>query len=419
MELTGPFLTLGIALGLGMLVGLQRERSPSSTHIGGIRTFPLVTVLGATTAMLTPTLGPWLAVAAFLGVVAAGILANVIGMRQGDPEPGMTTEVAMMVMFIVGAMLGSGIREVAIAVGVGTTILLQFKEQLHGLAKKVGDRDIRAVLQFAIITFIVLPVLPDQTYGPFDVLNPHRLWLMVVLVVGISLAGYVAYRMIGGRHGTAVAGLLGGVISSTATTVSYARRMKDAVDPAAILPGTLAVLLVATAVMYARVIVLIAVSAPTHAVTIGAPLGAIGVLTILLAVAALARVRDGAGAAPDHENPAELRGALIFAAMYGTVILVVAAAKHYFGDAGLYVAAGLSGLTDMDAITLSSTRLAERGRLEPETVWRALMLASVSNLAFKTWVVWGLGGRRLAGRLAIWFGIIALASGAVLVFWPW
>ena len=414
MDLTGPFLTLGIALGLGLLVGLQRERSPSSTHVGGVRTFPLVTLLGAMCAMLGPELAPWLAAVSFSGVVAAGILANIIGMKRGDPEPGMTTEVAMMVMFVVGVMLASDLREVGVALGVGTAILLQLKEQLHTWARRLGDRDIHAVLQFALITFIVLPVLPDQTYGPFDVLNPHRIWLMVVLVVGISLAGYVAFRVLGKTHGTLVSGLVGGLISSTATTVSYARRAKGARE---IEGAACAILLLATLVMFGRVIAEIRVVSPGHAAEIATPVAIMAAVTMACAaLSLLGHGRDG-GEMPEQGNPTELKSALLFGGLYAVILLLVAAAKDWFGDAGIYAVAAISGLTDMDAITLTAGRLAERGRLEPETAWRAVVLASMSNLVFKTGVVWALGGLRLAIRVGVWFGVLMLAGVGLMVFW--
>ncbi len=414
MELTGPLLTLAIALGLGMLVGLQRERSPSSTHVGGVRTFPLVTVLGAMCAMLEPVMGPWLAVVAFLGVVAAGILANVIGSRRGDPEPGMTTEVAMMVMFVVGVMLASEMRDLAVAVGVGTAILLQLKERLHSWARRLGDRDIHAVMQFALITFIVLPVLPNQTYGPFDVLNPHRIWLMVVLVVGISLSGYIAFRMLGKTHGTLVAGLVGGLISSTATTVSYARRAKESHE---IEGAVCAILLLATLVMFGRVIAEIRLVSPTHVTEIATPIAIMAAVTMVCAALALLGHGKDSGEMPEQENPTELKGALMFGALFTVILLFVAAAKEWFGDTGIYAVAAISGLTDMDAITLTSGRLAERGRLEPDAAWRAILLATMSNMVFKTGIVWSLGGAKLARRLAMWFSVLMLTAIGLIVFW--
>lgn len=415
---TEPFVTLAIAIGVGMLVGLQRERSSAGSHIGEIRTFPLVTALGALCAMVPGDAGPWVVAAGFVGVVATAVLGNVVSITRGDPEPGMTTEIAMLLMFVVGVVMALDMREVAVAVGVGTAILLQLKETLHGLVRKMGDQDIRAILQFALITFIVLPVLPNETYGPFQVWNPYRIWLMVVLVVGISLFGYVALRLFGGRQGAAMAGVLGGLISSTATTVSAARRLKGATADAGLVRSTVAVLMLATAVMYVRVGALIAVVAPNQLRAMAMPFGLVGAAVIVLALFSLTRVKNGSEHATEHKNPAELKGAIVFGGLYAAILLVVAASKAWFGDAGLFAAAGISGLTDMDAITLSSARLAERGMLDGAVAGRALLLASVSNLVFKAGLAWGLGCRRLGLELAGWFAVIAAVTAGVWVFVP-
>lgn len=411
-----PLLTLGIAAGLGLLVGLQRERAAHAEHVGGIRTYPLATLLGAAAGLVAPVLGGWLAASGLIGVVAVALLSNVQSIRRGDPEPGVTSEIAIMVMYAVGVMLGIGMRDPAIALGVGAAILLQLKAPLHTLASKVGDTDVRAVLQFALITFIILPVLPDQTYGPFDVLNPYRIWLMVVLVVGLSLAGYIAFRVLGRDRGTLVAGLTGGLISSTATTASYARLGKVSREPA--LPRiACAIFLLATVVMYGRVIIEIFVVSPTHAREIVGPVAVVGAAALLLTALSLRNALGGGGDVLQPENPAQLKSAVVFGGLYGLVLLLVAAGKHFFGQSGLYAVAAISGLTDMDAITLSTGRLVERGRLDPESAWRAVVLASISNLAFKAGMVWVLGGIALARRTALWFFGVALAGVAVLLLW--
>lgn len=414
MATQDPLMTLGIAIGLGMLIGLQRERTSSAGHIGGIRTFPLVSALGAAAGLVGREAGGWLAAAGLLGVVGAAVLANLTGRRRADPEPGVTTEVALMVTYVLGLMLAVGQRDAAVALGVGTAVLLQLKRPLHELVKRLGDQDVRAVLQFALITFVVLPVLPNETYGPFDVLNPYRIWLMVVLVTGLSLAGYVAFRVVGAKKGAMVAGLIGGMISSTATTVSYARLGRSA-------PGlrnaACAIFLLATVMMYARVIVEMWIVAPSHARTLSAPIALAGAATLVLAALSLTRAGRGGGGGLSPRNPAELRGALLFGGLYAAVVLLVAAGREWFGDSGLYAVAALSGLTDMDAITLSTGRMVERGRLEPDTAWRAVLLASVANLAFKTGIVWTLGGAALARRAALWFSAVAAVSIALLLLW--
>ena len=266
------FQQLGISLLLGLLVGLQREHAASG--IAGMRTFPLITVLGTLSTLLATQMGDgWIVAAAMFGVVAVTVVGHWIQPRNNGggketgtiyrngpqdvshkPEqpafptasqhPGITTDVAMLLMFAVGAFLAVGPMSVAVAVGGGVAVLLQFKPELHKIAQKLGDEDLRAVMQFVLITCIILPVLPNVSYGPdsfprffhlrhpmpqLDVLNPREIWLMVVLIVGLSLGGYISYKYFGRNAGILLGGVLGGAISSTATTVSYARGTRN--DP--------------------------------------------------------------------------------------------------------------------------------------------------------------------------------------------
>jgi uncharacterized membrane protein (DUF4010 family) len=214
MELTVLFQQLGIALGLGLLVGLQRERAAS--RLAGVRTFPLVTILGTVSALLGQAFGGWILAAGFLALAGTIFANKEIESREGPADPGLTTEVALLLMFGVGAYLVSGHREAAIAIGGGVAVLLQFKGELHGIVAKLGDNDLKAIMQFALLSLVILPILPNRVYGPFSVLNPRQIWWMVVLIVGISLVGYILYKFSGTGTGVVVNGLLGGVISSTA-----------------------------------------------------------------------------------------------------------------------------------------------------------------------------------------------------------
>jgi len=436
-ELSQVFLKLGTALGLGLLVGLQRERVAS--RLAGFRTFPLVTVLGTVTALLGQELGrgtdsamgAWVVAAGFLGVAGLIIAANLMLAHMEAPDPGQTTEVALLLMFATGAYLAVGSAAVAVALGGATAVLLHFKEQMHGLAGRIGDRDFRAIIQFVLISLVILPVLPDRAYGPYQVLNPREIWWMVVLIVAISLGGYLAYKLLGRSKGTALAGLLGGLVSSTATTVSYARRSRDAEGGGERVSGrwgagqergltraSAVVILLASAVVFVRVLVEIGVVARS-AFTVMAP-----PLAVLLAVAAGMAgllwlvVRQQPAEVPDPGNPTELRSALLFGFLYAAVLLAVAAAKEHWQGSGLWVVSVLSGLTDMDAITLSTSRLVQDGRLDAALGWRLILVASLSNLVFKGAMVAVLGSRALAVRIAALFGVLLAAGGLVLWLWP-
>ncbi len=413
MDIQHAFYLLGVALGLGLLVGLQRERSASL--LAGIRTFPIVTMLGTVCAMLGQTHGGWVVGAGFVALAAIVLSSNLLKMKLPEIDPGTTTEVAMLLMYGVGAYLVAGHTAVTIAVGGGVAVLLYLKPEMHALASRIGEADFKAVMQFVLITLVILPVLPNKTYGMFQVLNPHRIWLMVVLIVAMSLAGYAAYKVFGQRAGALLGGLLGGLISSTATTVSYARRSREAPGGASLAAF---VIFVASTVLLLRVLVILAVvSGPSLSAT-GPPLAAALGLQTLVCVVLWLLERHGKSEMPAHTNPTELRSALVFGAIFGVVLFAAAAGKAHFGDRGLYVVAALSGLTDMDAITLSTAQMINDGRLDAAVGWRLVLVASLSNLLFKGAAVAILGTRALLLRVVGLF-ILAFAAGVVILnFWP-
>lgn len=405
---TQLFQSLAISVLLGGLVGLQRQRVDSP--LGGVRTFPLVTVFGSLCAILAGTFGGW--------TIAAGMLATVavivLGSRQfrSETNRGITSETAMLVMFAVGALCVSGPMIIAVAVGAGVAVLLQFKPQLHGVVTKLDDADVKAIMQFVLITFIVLPVVPNETYDPFEVLNPHEIWLMVVLVVGISLGGYISYKFLGHRAGLVLSGLLGGVISSTATTASYARR--TAQQPAMV-PAAATVICLATGVSFIRILLEVAVVSRTLLPAVVPGLIGLTVVSLLFALLFSRRGSKPSETMPSQDNPSELKSAVIFGALYGLVLISIAASKEYLPRAGLYVIASLSGLADLDAITLSTARLVESERLSIETAWRSILIAALSNLVFKLGLVLAVGDRKLFRDIAwLLIGSSLLAAAMLL-----
>ncbi|HEV8630474.1 MAG TPA: MgtC/SapB family protein [Thermoanaerobaculia bacterium] len=412
MDLVDIFVRLGIALGLGLLVGLQRERAAGG--IAGFRTFPLVTLSGALCAELSLGFGGWVLAAGFLALAALVVVGNMASISAGDPSPGITTEVAVLLMFAVGAFLFVGPPQVAVAVAAATAVLLQLKQELHGFAARLGEEDVRAVMQFAVVTLIVLPILPNRAYGPYHVLNPRQIWWMVVLIVALSLAAYVGYKLLGTRGGTWLAGILGGLVSSTATTVAYARRV-SAGDAGV---GVAAqVILTASAIVYLRVLVMIGV--------VAAPLLARAALPLLLMMATLGLFalrggdRQGVEQEPTpHSNPTELRTALVFGAVFALVLLAVAWAKQRLTSGGLFAVAGLSGLVDLDALTLSTAQLARRGGLPGDLVWRLVVCGSLANLLFKAVVVGLWGNAALLRRIALAWAVALLVGAALVVAAP-
>ncbi len=409
------FLDLAIALGLGLLIGLQKERAESP--LAGLRTFALVALAGAVSAVVAEHSTVWVVVIALVAIVALMITGNwlLAVTDKVSADPGQTTEVAVVVTFLIGVLTVSGPTEVAVVVGAVTAMLLHLREELHSWVDRLTDADVRAIMQFVVISLIVLPVLPSQTYGPYDVINPRQVWWMVVLIVGLNLVGYAAYRILGARAGTALSGVLGGVVSSTATTVGYARR--TATEPGREATAVV-VVWVASSVVFIRLMVEIGVTAPGLLRQAAAPLGIMLVVFALVAAVVWRSATQPTDLPIEPGNPTELKPAIFFGAVYAVVLVLVAAAQDWAGGAGLYVAAAVSGLTDVDALTLSTSRLVDTGRLDPGTGWRLILTAATSNMVFKLVLATTMGSRAFAARFGRLTAVGVAAGVTLILFWP-
>lgn len=401
-----------LALALGLLVGLQREWSKS--EIAGVRTFPLIAVFGALTGTLAGQFGGWTIAAGLVAVAAMLVIGNMASFQAGTGDPGLTTEAAVLVMFAVGAAISQGLTGPAIVVTGAVALLLQWKRELHSFVARIEEAELRAVSRLILIGLVILPAMPDRAFGPYGVLNPFEIWLMVVLIVGISLAAYVAYRLLGERTGVLVTGLLGGLISSTATTLTYSQKARETKGQT---PVAGAVIVLASTSVFGRVLFEVAAVAPAVLPQVAPPLlvmtGAIAVLAWL----ALARSRREPAPPQDQQLPSTLGSAIAFGLLYAIVLLAVAAARQHFGEGALYAVAAVSGLTDVDAITLSTARLIRTGTLEAETGWRVILVGALANLGFKAGIVFALGGAKLFRWVLPYFGVATAAGVLLLVFW--
>jgi len=402
-------LTFAASAAIGLLVGTERERKPTAK--AGLRTFTLIAVLGTACAFVAQSLdSPWLVPVGFalVGLTIAGAyLADPVTIAE---DSGTTTVVAAILVYVLGALNFHGERTLAVALGIGTTALLYFKTELEGAATRLTPTDIRSMLQFGAISAIVLPLLPDRGYGPYGVLNPFHIWLMVVLISGVSLAGYVAWRLTLEGKGLLLTGLLGGVISSTATTFAYARHARDATHTPS---AALTVILLANVAKLLRVLLLTLVIAPSVLPWL--------LVTMLPALAMTApplwwhfrRAGGEKGEDADRlQNPTQLGTAVLFGAFYALVLLAAAWLSDVVGSGGLFVLSFISGLTDVDAITLSSARLADRGNISLQESVTAITLAVAANMIFKAGVSVAVGGRSFGRLVAIGF---ALPLAAMLV----
>jgi uncharacterized membrane protein (DUF4010 family) len=398
-----PFLT---SLGLGLLIGLERERAPTAR--AGLRTFALVALAGTLCALLSERTGtPWM-----LAVGLLAVSAMIVSAYAGSPEQndyGTTTIAAVVVCYALGAMVWYDFTQVAVSLAVLTTALLYFKAELRGVTQSLTRQDMVSIYQFGILSLVILPVLPNRPFGPYDALNPYHIWMMVVLISGLSLAGYAALRFTGERKGTLLTGLFGGLASSTATTLAFSKHGREA----AMTPLASLVILTANWVLPLRICVLVIVLSPAFFVPILTVFGP-GVVAGIWVVWRRWRLFDQRTAqAPRLEmtNPAEIKAALGFGMLFAIVLLASAWLNDWVGSSGIYAVAAASGSTDMDAITLSTLRLLGLASLTEQQAATAILIAYLANALFKSALALSIGGRGLARQ--VWPGMGLMAAGCI------
>jgi uncharacterized membrane protein (DUF4010 family) len=397
------------SLAIGLLVGLERERNPSNR--AGLRTFALVTLLGTLLALLSEQSGSWLLAAGLLLVGA--MIIGVYRSKKPEEDSGATTQAALILCFGLGAAVWYGYATLAIMLAITTTLLLHFKPELQNVTRSLSRNDIQSMLQFAVLSFIVLPILPDHDFGPYETLNPAQTWWMVVLISGVSLAGYVALRVVGQRFGVPLLGFFGGMVSSTATTLIYARHGR------AVGMRNLAVVVITIAnlVVLVRLGVVSGTVAPQVLPQL-LPVLVSGLLCGGVATLYLWRRMSTDGEElpmPEVRNPTEIKAAVSFGLLYAVVLLAAAWLSDIAGDRGLYLLAFASGLTDVDAISLSSLRLLHQGKLDTGQVVNAIGIAYCSNLIFKFGMLSFIGGRELAQKALLGMGAVGLGVAAGLL----
>lgn len=416
------FYRLGTSLFIGVLVGLQREyisdvsglQESRAEMFAGVRTFALMALVGCTAALLAD-LGqsPWI----FVGIIVPlGFLIGVgYFVTSWQSDAGMTTEIAAITTVLIGALCYWGDLVLAVALGVTITVLLSLKLEMQRFVARMTRTDILAALKFAVITAIVLPLLPNQTFGlpPFDIFNPYHIWLFVVLISGISFLGYLLMKFIPSEHGISLTGLLGGLASSTATTLSFAQRSHR--NPAFDHSFALAILLAWT-VMFARVLVEIGLVNFALLKVVWVPL----IVTALPGILYSAYLFYSAISDEDEEevaltNPFDLGPALKFALIYVAVLLISRAGQYYFGEAGVYISSALAGLADVDAVALSVAELANQaGGPDLTTAGRAVVIAALANTVAKGGLIFVTGTRALSRAMAPAF-LIMLTVGLVTI----
>ena len=409
-----------VSASLGALLGLERQWSGQRSHpkaetVAGARTFALWGVLGTLCAWIDRGHQPGIFLAGFVGMV---LLVSLFLFRRAvrDRDIGLTTAAVSLATYLIGGLVSYGEVKTSVVVAVSLVVLLASKDWLHRISRKFTSTDVYQALQFAAVTGIVLPLVPDRPYGPYGAFNPFNIWLMVVLVSGLGFAGYVAVRIFGGQRGLAMTGLLGGLASSTATTLAMSRESRE--QPSLGPVCALAVILACT-VMLGRVAILVGAVSPTLLGAAAPWLALMAVPAIIFAAWSWRHFRDeeadGTTKPAEAHNPLNLRVAIQFAILYALIVLLVKWAQDVFGGAGLYVASFLSGLTDLDAISLSLAQMQKAGHLVANEGTRALVIAAMANALLKAGMAVTLGSESMRRPVMLVLGATALC--AALAAW--
>ena len=403
---------VALALGIGLMFGVergwrQRER-PAGSRAAGVRTFALIGLLGGISGALGQGLGDAIVVAIFVALAAAVIAAHVTAVDD-TKDRSITSVVAALLTFALGVLAVRGDQVLAAAVAVIAVALLDLREAMHGWIRNIEKVELTAAIKLLLISVVVLPVLPDRGYGPGEVLNPYELWWMVVLVASISFAGYAAVRIAGPRHGLLMTGGLGGLASSTAVTVTCARLTSAAPE---VRDAAAAAISIASAVSLLRTAVLAFMLSPAAGAALAAALGC-GVVGGLLAMWLHLRRARGLPAhipTPNLGPPADLGLALKFGLFLAAFSLAAWYAGAHLGDAGVIAASAVSGLIDVDAVTVT---LARQG--PADVAARGILAAVAVNIVVKAVYAVAIAGPILLRPMVqtVAAGLIGLILGGV------
>lgn len=409
-ELQSMLIAAAVALAAGFLIGFEREWTQAlegRRHaFAGARTFTLTCFAGALCQMIG---GPMLVAAGLIAVGALTLYAYAISARAGEGRGG-TTEIALLAAFLLGAAAGRGDLLLTAAGAVAITVALSLKDEIRGLARALDENEVHATIRFLAIAVLVLPATPDRDLGPYGAFNPRDLWFMVVLISGLSFAGYWLVKALGAAHGVIAAGLVGGVASSTATTLSLARGVRDHGAPP--LPAAAGIVM-ANLVMTAKIALVAGALAPSALAMLAVPLGAAGAVGAAAALVLWRRTGDSVGAALSVTNPFELRPALMFAGLIAVISLLSAFVADRIGETALFALAFVSGLGDVDAVVLPVSRQAGAGSLPAASAASAILIAAGANILAKGAMATAIGGRRVgAPVVAAFTAMIAAASSA-------
>lgn len=398
-------LAIGYGLLLGSLIGIEREKrsfDENETNFAGVRTYSLISFFAACLAVIGVDMLTYIG---FVGVISVMIAAYFVSNRFNDDNLGVTSEIAVLIVFLIGFL--SGLREFVFAslITALLVMVLGLKEYIHNFTKRITKKELESVVKFIIISVVVLPLLPNETVGPLGILNPYDIWLMVVLIAGISALSYIGIRAIGYKRGIGLSGFLGGLVSSTAVTISFSKLSKDL--PKKVLSPILFGLLVASSAMYFRVLLQVSLVnidlfKPLAIPMIfgGMSLGGFGLYLFTSKSNDNYKLQE-----KDFglQNPVDLASAIKFGGLFAFILVVVSLSNQYFGQEVLLVASAFSGIVDTDAISLSLANLAE-DQIDSMTAALGIIIATSTNMINKTLLVTFLGSPALRKKFPLVVG---------------
>ncbi|QGM21553.1 DUF4010 domain-containing protein [Spiribacter sp. 2438] len=405
------WLGLGAALAVGLVIGLERgwwlRQAAEGHRVAGVRTIALIALSGGVAGLIAAHLGVVIVVAVFL-VLGVLLLLGYRRTFRRNGDAGITTEVSSVLAFLLGVLATTGYPLPAIAGGVITALLLGTKPGLHALMHQLDGPEVRAILQLALISAVILPLLPAEGYGPWNALNPYEIWLMVVLISAIGFSGHFAVRLMGPRRGVLYTGLFAGLASSTALTLALSRAGRDQPRLQPLFAGAVAI---ASTTMFPRILLLVGLVSPALLPALYLPIGLLTVAGLLGVAWLVSRAPADAGEQghPPMHRPFELATALRFGVFLVGIVLLAEAFRRWAGDAGIYLLAAISGLSDVDAITLSLGRMAG-GDLTPEVAARGIVLAAIANTLVKLGLAVVIARGQMGRLLALALGAVALVG---------
>ncbi|NCN86634.1 MgtC/SapB family protein [archaeon] len=426
-----------VAIFLGALIGLQREYTQQHIHLkrfAGFRTFILITFFGAILGYLGKGFDSLFVIIGFSGIIVLTIVSYILTYMR-EKSTSATTEVAAIMVYVLGVMCTTGNMQLAIIFGILIVAFLTFKERFHNFAKKMEKKEMMAVVKFALVSLVVLPILPNRDYSPSDipgltqifesfginsnflsqlnVFNFHQIWLMVILVAGISFVGYFLVKLSGSKRGYGLIGFVGGLVSSTAVTLSMAGESKK--NKKVYTPFVIAVI-VAMSVMFIRIIFEVAIVNSSLLSIVLVPLIVMAILGFTASVILMKKdSKKGNLEKIEFKQPFALPPALKFGLFFALILFVSKIMQILFGSTGLYITSILSGLADVDAITLSMASLSKSGEISNFVATTSIILAAASNTMVKAGMAYFLGAKKF-GKIILGISLLILAVGLLVLF---